>query len=112
VFSALASLLAGLALYLPQLQTTFNVAILTIGAVSSLVASIEGIRKPDELWIHERHTFHLLNDLKRELEYHNADEINNEQVDKLFAQLQTILVNAGEKWSADIAGLASSTDLK
>lgn len=109
-FSAIASLLAGLALYLPGYQTTFNVVILTIGALSGVIASIEGIRKPDELWIHERTTFHLLNDLKREIEYKQTSEMTECEVDELFARLQSLLTNAGEKWSSGIVGLSSDSE--
>ncbi len=110
-FSAVASLLAGLALYLPEQQTIFNVVILTVGALSGVIASIEGIRKPDELWIHERTTYHLLNDLKREVEYRQASELTEAQVDELFTRLQNLLANAGEKWSSGIVGLSNDQEL-
>ena len=98
--TAMLSILSGMALYYPEYSTTFNATILALGAIAGFVASFEGIRKADELWIHERTIFYELSDLQRELQYRLLSRENNDDVlDDIFSRLQTILTNSGEKWS-------------
>ena len=55
------------------------------------VSSIEGLRKPGELWIHVRTTHCALKDLKRELEFYAAVQNGVMAVDEHFTKMQTIL---------------------
>lgn len=74
----------------------FGVVLVTVGA--SVVSSIEGLRKPGDLWIHERNIFHALGDLKRKLEY----ELSGGgfiQVDEYFIQMQNLLAASREQWA-------------
>ena len=65
--TAMLSVLSGLALYMPGYSTHLNVAILIFSGIAGILASLEGLRKADELWIHERTIYFTLLDLKREL---------------------------------------------
>ncbi|WP_144395352.1 SLATT domain-containing protein [Pleionea sediminis] len=103
-FTAISSFLAGAALYAPEFQTTLNISILAVSAISGAIASIEGIRKPDELWIHERTFYYLLLDLKRELDFESADGISEIEIQHYFYRLQSILESSGSKWNSDIVG--------
>ncbi|WP_395340050.1 SLATT domain-containing protein [Ningiella sp. W23] len=107
-FTGLTSLLSGLALYMPSIQTSLNIAILVIGAMAGIFASFEGLRKADELWIHERTQYHLLNDFKRRVLFYTSQDSPAEEIDELFEKFQLLLSNAGEQWNEEIAG-ASST---
>lgn len=109
-FTALSSFLAGAALYAPEYQTTLNITLLAISALSGAVASIESMRKPDELWIHERTFYYSLSDLKRELTFESADGLCATEVDRFFKRFQTILENSGNKWSSDIAGSTETSE--
>ncbi len=109
-FTALSTFLAGAALYAPQLQTTFNITLLAVSAISGAVASIEGIRKPDELWIHERTFYYALSDLKREILFDSADGVAEGDLTRFFKRFQAILEHSGNKWSSDIAGSTDNTE--
>ncbi len=103
IFTGVLSILAGLALYLPEYSSTVNILILLISACAGVITSLEGLRKADELWIHERTTYYTLCDLKRELEYNSKSEnIKEDIVDDLFLKFQQVLTNAGDKWSSGI----------
>jgi hypothetical protein len=104
VFSltACSTVLAGLALSYPKLQGTLNMVILLVTAAIGVLTSIEGLRKPGELWIHERTTHYALKDLKRDLEYRTAELEQRVVLDDFFLRLQAILGAAGEKWDRNI----------
>lgn len=102
-FTAILSVLSGLALYYPSASQLINIAILVISATAGFVASWEGTRKADELWIHERTTLYALIDLKREWEFTILGENNKkEKRGEIFHKLQTLLNQSGEKWSSGI----------
>jgi hypothetical protein len=65
--TALSSVLAGLALAFPRIQTEITVVIILTAAATGIATSVEGLRKPNELWIHERTIYYSLLDLQREL---------------------------------------------
>lgn len=104
--TALSTVLAGLALAAPELQTSSNVAIVLTTAVAGLATSIEGLRKPGELWIHERTLYYSLKDLKRKLEFGTSEDHDPKIVDTIFYEMQDVLGSARERWSRQVAGKA------
>ena len=104
--TALSTVLAGLALAAPGLQTSSNVAIVLTTAVAGLATSIEGLRKPGELWIHERTLYYALKDLKRKLEFSTAEDHDPKVVETIFSEMQDVLGSARERWSRQVAGKA------
>ena len=96
--------LAKRAVAFPQSQSAISLAIVFISAAAGVVSSIEGLRKPAELWIHERATHYALKDLKRELEFRSADQTAPVSVDEHFSKMQAILGAAGDKWNRQIVG--------
>ncbi|GEM_PF-1386310 len=104
--TACSTVLASFALYFPAYQSGISLAIVFISVASGVVTSIEGLRKPGELWIHERTTHYALKDLKRELEYleyRPADQNPPPTLDGIFTRMQSILGASGDKWNRDIA---------
>lgn len=107
--TALLSVLSGLALYYPVYSANLNIMILVVSAVAGVLASLEGLRKADELWIHERTIFYTLSDLKREMEFElKAGDMAPATLENFFIRLQTILVNSGDKWSSGIVSNTSA----
>ncbi|UCV04935.1 DUF4231 domain-containing protein [Dechloromonas denitrificans] len=104
VLTAISTLLAGLALKFPELGSSINVAIVFVSATVGVVTSIEGLRKPAELWIHERTTYYALMDLKREVEFELDTNSSPEMLGRYFFRMQEILGASGEKWTRSIAG--------
>jgi hypothetical protein len=96
--TACSSALAGLALAFPTIQTGTTIAIIATTAAIGVATSVEGLRKPHELWIRERTTFYELTDLQREMTYRADPAL----MDKHFARLQSILGSSREKWSQDV----------
>lgn len=112
ILTAFSTLLAGLALKFPEFNTAINLAIVFVSTTVGVVTSIEGIRKPAELWIHERTTYYALMDLKREVEF-KLDEISSaELVEKYFFKMQEILGASGEKWNRHIAGVQQNQNVQ
>lgn len=103
ILTAFSTLLAGLALKFPEYTTSINVLIVLVSTSIGVVTSIEGIRKPAELWIHERTTYYALMDLKREVEFKLDDNSPLEMIEKYFFKMQEILGASGEKWTRHIA---------
>ncbi len=110
VLTAISTLLAGLALKFPELGSSINVAIVFVSAAVGVVTSIEGLRKPAELWIHERTTYYALMDLKREVEFALDTDSSPEMLERYFLRMQEILGASGEKWTRSIAGMQLSHD--
>ena len=101
--TAVSSLLAGLALKFTEANSYFDLAIVFISATIGVVTSIEGLRKPAELWIHERITYYALLDLKREVEFYLNENSPPEVVEHFFRKMQETLGASGEKWNRHIA---------
>ena len=110
VLTSISTLLAGLSLKFPEVSSTISVAIVFVSAAVGVVTSIEGLRKPAELWIHERTTYYALMDLKREVEFKLDVNSSSEMVEKYFFKMQEILGVSGEKWTRNIAGVQQSHD--
>lgn len=108
--TAASAVLASLALTTVASDRWINLLIVILSATIGVLTSIEGIRKPSELWIHERNTHYALKDLKRELEYTAAESLSSAIVDDFFARLQAILGAAGEKWNRQIVRAQSRSD--
>jgi hypothetical protein len=102
--TALSALLAGLALSMPEAGTVISVLILLVSGVVGVLTSIEGLHKPSELWIHERTTYYLLMDLKREAEFVLDAGSTDEDVEGFFYRFQAILGASNEKWNRGIVG--------
>ncbi|RTE64772.1 DUF4231 domain-containing protein [Amphritea opalescens] len=101
--TAMLSLLSGLALYLPAYSTHLNVAILVFSGTAGILASLEGLRKADELWIHERTTYYTLCDLRRELMFQiKSQTLKAAELELFFERLQKVLNNSAEKWNTGI----------
>ncbi|OYY94819.1 MAG: hypothetical protein B7Y41_04410 [Hydrogenophilales bacterium 28-61-23] len=112
VLTSISTLLAGLALKFPEVSSSISVAIVLVSAAVGVVTSIEGIRKPAELWIHERTTYYALMDLKREVEFKLDENSTVETVEEYFFKMQEILGASGEKWNRNIAGVTLSNNTK
>jgi Protein of unknown function (DUF4231) len=100
--TGLSTALAGAALRFGQFQPGLNLVIVIATASVGVITSIEGLRKPAELWITERNVFYSLMDLKRELEYDSAEGVEGLELDKYFIGLQSILASSTEKWSRQV----------
>lgn len=100
--TALATVLASAGLLFPTASESLGFALVVVTAVTGFIGSIEGLRKPSELWMIERNIFHTLADLRRELEYHGPEGIDDERLDTYFARLQDILYSSSQKWSKHI----------
>ena len=107
--TACSTALSGLALALPHMQIPFNVAIVFTTAAVGVVSSIEGLRKPSELWIHERTVYYSLRDLERDLHYQLAEQSDPTVTDRVYQRMQDVLGSARDRWSRQIAG-RSTTD--
>lgn len=105
ILTSISTLLAGLALKVPEISSSINVIIVFVSAAIGVITSIEGLRKPAELWIHERTTYYALMDLKREVEFKVEENSSPEIVEKYFFKMQEILGASGEKWNHHIAGV-------
>ncbi|REJ74059.1 MAG: DUF4231 domain-containing protein [Acidobacteria bacterium] len=103
--TACSAVLAGAALAVPQHLEVINVAIVVTSAVVGFVTSVEGLRKPSELWIHERTTMYALKDLERALQYAASESqrpLGAQEIDGYFARFQALLGAAGTRWSREI----------
>lgn len=100
ILTSISAVLAGLAIKLPEFGSAINVAIVLVSAAVGVITSIEGLRKPAELWIHERTTYYALIDLKREVEFNLDENSSNEVIEKYFSSLQKLLGASGEKWNS------------
>ncbi len=106
--TAVSTALAGLALAIPDIQRPINIAIVLVTASIGLVTSIEGLRKPSELWIHERTIYYSLKDLQRELQFHGDESPEQKFSDDVFDRMQIVLGSARDRWSRQIAGKAAT----
>lgn len=100
--AGISTVLAGIAAGAEDIQYYLNIGIVVTTAAISIVTSIEGLRKPSELWIMERNLFYSLKDLKRELEFNLEENEGSMSVRKYFDQMQRILNSAGEKWNKKV----------
>ena len=97
--TGLSAVLAGASIKYPELNSTISLIIVFISAAIGIVTSIEGLRKPAELWIHERTLYYALTDLKREVEFNTNESTLPGLIEKYFSTMQEILKSSGEKWN-------------
>lgn len=97
--TGLATVLASSALQFDKTQGWINIAIVIVTSIAGLLASVEGLRKPSELWINERNVLYALIDLQREIEYKAAEKGTLKNPDEYFTRLQQILGVSKEKWT-------------
>lgn len=98
-FTGLSTVLGGLAAAEVFEARVTSLAIVVATTLASVVTSVEGLRKPAELWIHERTIFTALKDLQREVEFSAAEGPDDDEVARQFERLQGILGASSEKWS-------------
>jgi hypothetical protein len=94
--------LASAALAYPGTKPQLMLAIIAISAIAGIAAAVEGLRKPAELWIHERTTHYALKDLKLLLDYKCSDTVDDAVVDDCFERLQGLLGASSEKWNRQV----------
>ncbi|WP_374327182.1 DUF4231 domain-containing protein [Azonexus sp.] len=104
LLTSLSALLAGLALKFPESAAAISVVILLVSAGTGVLTSVEGLRKPAELWIHERMTYYALMDLQREAAFVLDEASPPELLEKYFFRLQEILGASNDKWNRQIVG--------
>lgn len=104
LLTSLSALLAGLSLKSPESAAAISVVILLVSAGTGVLTSVEGLRKPSELWIHERMTYYALMDLQREATFVLDEASPPELVEKYFFRLQDILGASNDKWNRQIVG--------
>ncbi len=90
-----ATILASAALSFENHQTWLNLAVVFASACAGIVTSLEGLRKPSELWVHERNILYTLIDLEREIKF----KIEELDAEKYFDKLQGILASSAVVWS-------------
>lgn len=101
-FTGLSTLLAGIAIGSENIQQYLNIGVVVLTAGIGIASSIEGLRKPSELWIMERNQYHALKDLKRSFEFDLANNINDVNVKDYFDRMQILLSSVGKKWNKNI----------
>jgi len=102
VLTGSATVLASVALTYADIQSWLNMIIVVVTASAGVITSIEGLRKPAELWIHERNVLYELKDLQREINYQAAATGTIQDTDNYFQQLQQILGSSKEKWTKQV----------
>ncbi len=109
--AAITSILSGAALGFTDLQTELNFMIVIIGAIAGVLTSIEGLRRPHDLWIMERNVHYSLLDLKEEYEFkkHGNESVD---VDLYFERLQLILNASKQKWTKKVSKPDSNSSPK
>jgi Protein of unknown function (DUF4231) len=85
-----------------DLRTTISLVVVGANALAAFVTSVEGIRKPGELWIMERRVLRSLQDLKRDLDFHDAESLTEPQSEEYFNRMQAILSSSLESWSKQV----------
>jgi len=85
-------------------KTSVSLAVVAVNALAALFTSVEGLRKPGDLWIHERTIYHALKDLQREIKYYlsAATIADDAKLDQFFLRMQSILSASLEKWMGTV----------
>jgi hypothetical protein len=91
------TILAAVALQFGQYQWFVNIAIVIVTSIVNFLTYYEGLRKPFELWIGEKHIYHLLKDLNRKLHF---DILENPDlnIEPYFREMSEILSRSSEDW--------------
>jgi hypothetical protein len=88
----------------PEIHNALSLSIVVITAIVAIVTSIDGLRKPGELWVHEQTIRNQLKDIKRAMEFHFTENSDSRSVDAFFDLMQRALGGAEETWREKIAG--------
>jgi hypothetical protein len=99
--TACSSVLAAVGVAKPELQPWINLAIVFFTAAVGVMAALEAMRKPSELWIHERTTYYGLKDLGRELEFRTRVG-EKTAIRETFERMQALLGASSEKWNREL----------
>lgn len=108
VLTGLASVFAGLPVIFPHLQVQFSILILVVTSGLTVLNAVEGLRKANELWIHERTTLYQLHDLRRDLDFQAESATEAVDVEGLYMQLQESLQSSRDRWNR-LVGKAAQT---
>ncbi len=79
-----------------------KIILVAVTSATSLLASIEGLRKPADLWLNERSVCHGLHDLKREVDYLATGTIDEKTLDECFRRMQTLLSDGSIRWKQQL----------
>jgi uncharacterized protein DUF4231 len=96
--AALSTILASAGAFSEHYRESLLMAVVVTTAVAGLVTSVEGTRKPGELWVHERRTYYELVDLRRELLF-IASRATDAELTQLFNRLHAILSVSAASWA-------------
>lgn len=96
--TALSTVLASAGAFSEAYRQYLLVAVVVTTALAGLLTSIEGARKPGELWVHERRTHYELVDLRRELCFVSSRATESDLA-QLFDRLQAILSVSAVSWA-------------
>jgi len=103
VLAAATTILSSAAIGFLNQQKTVNLIIVVISATIGVLTSIEGMRKPGELWIHERTILYALKDLALEVDYTTSGADSTEEIDPLFVRMLDILGGSLQRWNSKVA---------
>jgi hypothetical protein len=95
---AVSTALAGVAAAFSEWGKVLNLLIVGTTTVAGVLTSLEAMRKPAELWILERGTYHTLKDLKEELDFQSAEGDRSLDLDDYFKRMRSIISAAEQKW--------------
>jgi hypothetical protein len=100
LFSAASSVISGWALKQSDPSKDAYFAILIITAITAAISGWVEMKRSRDLWQHERPLYHALKDLRRELIFlESIGEGTVEKKKELFDHMQTVLGQAGKKWT-------------
>jgi hypothetical protein len=106
-----ATVLASAALrFQDDTQLWLNLAVVGATTLAGIVTSIGGLRKPSELWIHERRILYDLIDLERTITYEGSKPGGLQDVDQYYKRLEQILTISIEDWSRTVKSRNKSKD--
>jgi hypothetical protein len=100
--TGISGLLAGLAIAYPQWHVQISLGIVFVTSATAVVTSVDGLRKPGELWIHERSTHYQLRDIKCAFDFALAGATAPVSPTPYFEQMQAVLGAASDKWQRNI----------
>jgi hypothetical protein len=95
---AAATALAAIAATFSEYGRILNVVIVAVTAAAGVLTSIEGMRRPAELWGLERRTYHALRGLKEELDFQSAEGNRSTDLDDYFTRMRGIINEHQQKW--------------
>jgi len=101
VMTALTTIAAGAGIVAPSeaWKPRLQFVVLLLSATTAAVTAWIELRKPRDLWQHERGVYHALLDLQRELRFESSlTPLSEETHRRYFARLHEVLQSSGSKW--------------